>query len=533
MNSHSVSNSKAKKQFLRAVSLLLAVLFLFTGIRAAAAEGDDFSVTSDQNGFDVPEGVYTSLDELAGKKIAIQTGTIYDEVTLARIPDAKLVYLNSTGDIIASLQTGKVDGFPADEPFIVMLMEEQDDITMIPEYLDTCEFGIVFSKDERGAELESQMSAYINKITENGQLEALKDVWFSMARDEHEVPALSSLSSENGTLKVATYAGNPPFMYIRGDEIVGFEMELIYRFCEEYGYGLELKDMSFDALLPDVVTGKSDMAICSVSITEERAQSVRFSVPYYYTGTVMAVMKEAEDTSFWGKIRTSFEKTFIREGRWKLFAKGLLNTMIITVLACLFGTVLGFVLFMICRNGNKIANAITGFCFWIVQGMPLVVLMMILYYIVFVSISGLWVAVIGFTLTFGSAVFSMLNTAVGAIDKGQYEASYALGYNNRRTFFRIILPQSLPYFLPPYQGELVSLIKATAIVGYVSVQDLTRIADIVRSRTYEPFFPLIAITVIYFLLEGLLAFLVGRIRITTDPKKRKKEKILKGIETDK
>ena len=171
---------------------------------------------------------------------------------------------------------------------------------------------------------------------------------------------------------------------------------------------------------------------------------------------------------------------------------------------------------------------------WIVQGMPVVVLLMILYYIVFgsVSVSGVIVAVAGFTLTFGSTVFSLLKMGVGTIDRGQYEASFTLGFSDRTTFYRIILPQALPHILPAYKSEIVTLIKATAVVGYIAVQDLTKMGDIVRSRTYEAFFPLIAVTVIYFLLEGLLAFLVSRIQIRVNPKRRKAEDILKGVNPD-
>jgi polar amino acid transport system substrate-binding protein len=164
----------------------------------------------------------------------------------------------------------------------------------------------------------------------------------------------------------------------------------------------------------------------------------------------------------------------------------------------------------------------------------MVVLLMILFYIVFgnVAINGVAVAVIGFTLTFGAAVYGLLKMGVGAIDRGQYEAAYALGYSIRRTFFRIVLPQAIPHILPAYKGEIVGLIKATAIVGYIAVQDLTKMGDIVRSRTYEAFFPLIAVTIIYFVLEGLIALAVSRISINIDPKRRSRADILKGVKTD-
>ena len=207
--------------------------------------------------------------------------------------------------------------------------------------------------------------------------------------------------------------------------------------------------------------------------------------------------------------------------------------MLITVLSILFGTALGFGVYMLCRNGNPAANLITRFFVWLVQGMPVVVLLMILYYIIFAksSIGGAAVAVIGFTLVFGAAVYGMLCSGVGAVPKGQTEAAYALGYGNARTFFRIILPQAVPHFLPAYKGEIVALIKATAIVGYIAVQDLTKMGDIVRGRTYEAFFPLIAVAVIYFILAGILTFLVGKIEININPRRRRKEDILKGVET--
>ena len=233
-------------------------------------------------------------------------------------------------------------------------------------------------------------------------------------------------------------------------------------------------------------------------------------------------------------MKESFHKTFIREDRYKLFREGILTTVIITVLSILFGTALGFIVFMGCRNGGKIADKLSGFFVWFIQDMPVVVLLMILYYIIFAEsdVSGTVVAIIAYTLVFGSGVFGMLKMGVGAVDYGQTEAALSLGYSNTRTFFRIILPQALPHFLPSYKGEVVSLIKATAIVGYIAVQDLTKMGDIVRGRTYEAFFPLVAVAIIYFILGGLLTFLVGRIEKAVNPKLRKRKKILKGVRTD-
>ena len=166
--------------------------------------------------------------------------------------------------------------------------------------------------------------------------------------------------------------------------------------------------------------------------------------------------------------------------------------------------------------------------------MPVVVLLMILYYVVFGSFAmgGIAVSVVCFTMTFGTSVFALIKMGVAAVDDGQREAAFAMGYSDHQTFFKIILPQALPHVMPAYKGELVSLIKATAVVGYIAVLDLTKMGDLVRSRTYEAFFPLIAVTIIYFLLEGLIGFVAGRLIKIVDPRHRSRNSILKGVKTD-
>ena len=300
--------------------------------------------------------------------------------------------------------------------------------------------------------------------------------------------------------------------------------------------------MSTDSLVPAIQSGKADFVGSALSITPEREESVFFSEPYCVSDVVLVILKsgavvegeavaENEEGGFLGGLRTSFEKTFVREDRWKLFLKGLLTTLSITLLSILIGTLLGFLTFMLCRNGNRVANGIARVGMWLIQGMPTVVLLMIFYYIIFgtLAIGGTTVAIICFTLIFGTGVFALLKTGVGTVDLGQYEASYALGYSNRRTFFKVILPQALPHVVSTYKGEITGLLKASSVVGYIAVQDLTKMGDIVRSRTYEAFFPLIAVAIIYFGLEGVFGFIVSRVSRVLNPKRRKKEDILKGV----
>ena len=483
-----------------------------------------------------------------GKKLGVIVGPIMENAAKQFFPDSEYLLLNGYPDCIAALLSKKIDGYLADEPEMKSTHAEQPDIDYIHERLTENDYCFAFRKnDPKSAALCQELNDFLARSWKNGTMQELDDIWFG-TDESRKVVNMDDLTGKNGTVRVITTATDMPYSYIKDGKNVGYDIDLVVRFCRDRGYALELGDVDFSGRIPAIESGKYDFTT-DMNVTPERQEQVLFSDPTSYGGVVLAVRSEdltvanvdqnSDDKRpskqpFLDSIRESFIKTFIRENRYKLFISGILTTLKITLLSMLFGTLLGFALFMLCRNGNPFANGITRFCMWLVQGMPMVVLLMILYYVIFgsVSISGVVVAVIGFTLTFGSAVFGLLKMGVGAVDIGQYEAAYAIGYSNRRTFFKIILPQALPHVLPAYKGEIVSLIKATAIVGYIAVQDLTKMGDIVRSRTYEAFFPLIAVTIIYFVLEELVGMLVSRITVDFDPKHRKAEKILKGVITD-
>ena len=318
-------------------------------------------------------------------------------------------------------------------------------------------------------------------------------------------------------------------------------MELMLLFAQEYGYQLDLSHMTFDAILPGVTTGKYDIGTGAFTITEERAQSVDFSESHLTVDVFMVVKAETDSAAqyrFWDELKEDFHKTFIRENRWKLIVQGIGVTMLISICATIAGTLLGFGLYMLSHADKKalqlLAKGIAKVYSRIVEGTPVVVILMILFYVIFGNIrdmSGIVVAIIGFTLTFGAFVYDHMTVSVNSVDRGQTEAAYALGYAKNKTFFRIIFPQAMTVFLPSYCGQAVELIKATAVVGYVAVNDLTKMGDIIRSNTYEAFFPLIATAVIYFLLTWALSALLGLVKRRFEPKRRTKEDILKGVKT--
>ena len=474
------------------------------------------------------------FQELGKKTFGVQAGSTFDNDVKKWFPEAKLVYYTSLTDLTAALKIGKIDAFLSDVLALEMMKWEDSKMKRIYPILDEYTVGFVFAKTPEGEHLRDLMDAWLTQAMESGRLEVMLDKWLHAKDEEKTMPDYASLPAENGTLVFATEAGYPPFNYLRLGEVVGFEVEMAIDFCAKEGNGIEIVPMSFDGLLPSIQSGKVDFAGSGIEITPERMESVLYSQSYYTGGSQIVVRetKDIENMPFQTKIHDSIEKTFVREHRWKLFVRGSINTLVVTVFSLFFGTLFGFFVFLLYRGTGKLITTLTGWFMWVLQGMPTVVLIMILYYIIFRNsqVNGVLVSIVGFTITFGVSVIGMLQSSVATMDRGQYEAACALGYTPQRTFFRIILPQALPLITDSFLGATVELIKGTSIVGYIAVLDLTKMGDLIRSRTYEAFFPLIAVMLVYYVLEAVLGFLIKKLLERIDPRNRKYGLLLKGVD---
>ena len=184
---------------------------------------------------------------------------------------------------------------------------------------------------------------------------------------------------------------------------------------------------------------------------------------------------------------------------------GLKLTIYISIWAALLGTVLGAGVCYLRMRKSPLLQRIARTYIDLMRGTPILVLLLLMNYVVFANWKngGTAVAIITFALNFAAYVSEMFRTAISSIDRGQTEAGIAMGFTPLRTFVYIVLPQAVQRVLPVYKGELISLIKTTSIVGYIAIQDLTKASDIIRGRTFDPFFPLIMAAVLYFLLAWI------------------------------
>jgi len=206
---------------------------------------------------------------------------------------------------------------------------------------------------------------------------------------------------------------------------------------------------------------------------------------------------------------------FIKENRWRYITDGLKNTLLITFFALIVGLLLGFIVAIIRSTHDKtgkmkILNAICKVYLTVIRGTPVVVQLLIIYFVVFetVNISKVVVAVIAFGLNSGAYVAEIFRSGIMSIDQGQFEAGRSLGFNYRETMVCIVMPQAFKNVLPALGNEFIVLLKETSVAGYIALQDMTKGADIIRSRTYDAFMPLFAVALIYLILVMIFTKLV-------------------------
>lgn len=216
------------------------------------------------------------------------------------------------------------------------------------------------------------------------------------------------------------------------------------------------------------------------------------------------------------ELKKEFFTNFIEKNRWKYIVDGLKITLIVTIFAVLIGILLGFLIAIVRTTHDKtgklkILNAICKVYLTVIRGTPVVVQLMIIYFIIFgsVDISKVLVAIIAFGINSGAYVADIFRSGIMSIDNGQFEAGRSLGFNYAQTMMYIIMPQAFKNVLPTLCNEFISLLKETSVSGYIALQDLTKGGDIIRSRTYDAFMPLIAVALIYLAMVMIFTKLVS------------------------
>ena len=217
----------------------------------------------------------------------------------------------------------------------------------------------------------------------------------------------------------------------------------------------------------------------------------------------------------WQKFTEDFYFNFIEKDRWLYLVDGLKITLTVTLLAVILGIVIGLIVGVIRSTYEKthklkILNFICNLYLTVIRGTPVVVQLMIIYYVIFGSlrVDKVPVAVLAFGINSGAYVAEIFRSGIMSIDNGQFEAGRSLGFNYSQTMWYIIMPQAFKNILPALCNEFISLLKETSVAGFIALQDLTKGGDIIRSITYSATMPLLAVAAIYLIIVIIFTQLI-------------------------
>jgi len=451
------------------------------------------------------------IEAMKGKTVAVLMGSTQD-LYFSAYPGINVMRLPQIAEIITAVETDKADYFAVDVAGTIGARLDQKGIGAVYDISsDESKLGIGLRKSD--TELKRQFDAFIKTKIEDGSLDSLDRKW-TLADDPAKLQLPEFEYAEDAKPLVIGVNTFPPFTFLSNGVWTGFEPEMIYEFASKNGYRPEILLFEFGALIPALVTNKIDMILAFMTITEERAKQVLFSDPYYISGSFVyarvAAAETIEKAKWTERIKESFINNLVVENRWMMILDGFKETFIISIFSILIGILIGALVCWMRLSRSKLLEGIAKVIVELMRGIPMLVFLMLMFYVFLArsGLSGRWIAIFAFAINFGAFVSEIFRTGIQSIDKGQTEAGLALGFSPLQTFLIFIVPQAVRKILPVFKNESISLIKNTSIVGYIAIQDLTKVSDIIRSRTFDAFFSLIVISIIYFVFAWLFGKLL-------------------------
>lgn len=468
-----------------------------------------------------PDKVISGVDDLEGAKIGVQIGTVGDTYASDYEGDdagTEVARYNKGADAVQALKQNKIDCVIIDEQPALAFVDKNPELKILDEEFTNEDYAICVAKGND--ELLDKINGALDELKQDGTLESIINNYIGV--DAGKTPYVSSddVIRDNGTLTMATNAAFPPYEYYENGTIVGIDADMAQAIADKLGMNLVISDMEFDSIIAAVQSGKADFGAAGLTVTEDRLKNINFSESYT-TAKQVIIVNTGEGANQQSLVE-KFKQVFIEKDRWQYIPKGLRNTLIITFFAGVIGIILGF-LFAIIRVANdrndekklgiRVLNAIVKVYLTIFRGTPMMVQLLIMYYVIFASVKAnpIMTAVLAFGLNSGAYVAEAIRAGIMSVEIGQFEAGRSLGFTYGQTMIHIILPQAVKNALPAMCNEFIALLKESSIVGYIGLIDLTKAGDIIRSNTYEAFMPLIAVALVYLVIVMFLTFLVGRL----------------------
>ena len=434
-----------------------------------------------------------------------------------RFPEGEVREYPHMSNVYAALDADEIDaaiGFPDERK---TMAGTYPDLALVDEPFAKVNLGFGVQKTEKGKALCAELNRYLIQLKSSGKYDELCRKWQDPDR-KSDMMDTYTFSGEKGELRIVTSGQWTPMTYFEGETLTGEFIEIMNGFCAEAGYTPRYDVASRSASLVGLASETYDVCADSVTITEEKKESIYITDPimedeyYLYVKREPVKIVVSKASQFVKQMKDSIRRTFITEDRYKMLLSGLGVTISLSLFACLFGTILGGVICYLRMRENPFVCSLASLYIRIFRSIPVVVLLLVFNYIVFrkAPISSYWVCVITFTMEFSAYCAEIFRGGINAVPSGQARAATALGFGKLQTFRYVVFPQAMTHLLPAYSGQFIATVKMTAVAGYISVIDLTKASDIIRSRTYEAFFPLFFTSVVYF---GLCTALVALLRM--------------------
>ncbi len=466
--------------------------------------------------------------EAPGTRFATITNKEWESEIQKRFPKGEIRHFNSFPDCYTSLASGEADaamGFIDEQKAVA---ETHPDVAYIEQPFATVDFGFGVKKGERGDALCKELNQFLAELKSSGEYDKLKAKWEDKNRKSDAMGDFK-FSGEKGTLKIATNGLWTPMTYYEGEKLTGLFIEILNRFCESRGYKPEYETVAKSAEMTGLASGTYDIVADSVTSSPERLQSINITDALMKDDYYLVVKREPvlvevpRAQQFWKGLEASFKRTFITENRYQILLSGLGITIALSAIAGVLGTLLGILICFLRTRKQPLLSAFASLYIRIFRALPVVVLLLVLNYLVLkdCGLEAFWVCAITFSIEFSAYCAEIFRAGINAVPEGQSKAASALGFSRVKAFRKVVLPQALVHMMPTYTGQFIATVKMTAVAGYISVIDLTKASDIIRSRTYEAFFPLILTSVVYFVLCAALMTLLRALEKRIDPARRR------------
>ena len=450
-----------------------------------------------------------SLEDLQEARIGVLTGLAHRQELQDAFPGSTFMNFEDLPLMCMALQGKRIDALVCLEPGLDELLEGNPGFHELPGLSIRDSVCVAFRLDD--PDLAEAFDDFLEEIRADGRLAEMEANWFG---PEAPRKFYHPHGGKGEPLRVGIEVGQSGLTVMEDEEETGFEPELMRRFADHLERPVQFVEMTGTGMVPALASGRVDALVDAITPTSDRMKSFRFSRPYYSCDLHVVSL----DPDYVPVVRRQtlgelLKTNLVDEGRYKLILKGLWITLLIMFCSVLLGSILGALLcWMLLGKSKPLKKFAHAYCEFI-EGIPIVVLLLFMFYVVFATapLTAVTVAIITYSLHFAAGACESFHNGIESVPRGQFEGGLALGFTEFGTMRYVVLPQATRQILTLFKGKSVALIENTAIVGFIAIQDLTKVTDIIRTQTYNSLIPLVVVGLLYFLLARLIGWGVDKL----------------------